>query len=56
MLLMLQDSIVSKLNALGWGPEIDMLQEDHDFRLKHHKVVAVAKPLNNRSKVVVFST
>lgn len=50
---MLHGSIVLKLRALGWGPELDMLQQYHDSRLKEHKIVAVAKPLDDRSKPIV---
>lgn len=48
-------SVVSKLNALGWGAEIDLMKTDYDHRLKYHKAVVLAKPLTDRGKWAVHS-
>ena len=55
MTLTLPRSVVSKLNALGWGAEIDLMKPYYDHRLKYHRAVVLAKPLIDRGKWAVHS-
>ena len=48
-----KDSIVSKLQEEGWGPEVNFLDHDHEKRLANHKLVKVARPLTDRSTFAI---